>query len=454
MAFDARVAVFCCAASLLAALLFGLAPAWQAAGGARTRILADDSRTSTGRLGTLRNLFVAGQTAAAVLLLCGAGLLLRTLLAVETFSPGYRAEASSVLTMDVTVYRTATLGGSRFQEEGSWLSFFDAVEREVGAVPGVAGVAWATTLPVGDTQTGGMRFRLPEAVGVHEDDLPQADYQIVSPSYFSTLGVPIVAGRAFTKRDSGGSPAVAIASEAFVRRHFAGRNPLGVRVQVGRFANDEVVEREIVGVAGQVKGRPDETEDLVQLYVPNAQDVWAESYLIVRAAPGPVAPLTPAIRGALARVESGLPVRSVKTLDDVSSEATEHYRFRALLVGTFAGLALALAMIGVFGVLTYSVQQRRREFGVRLALGATAGRVLRMVFGDAARLIAVSLVAGVVAAAALGRVMSAFLFGVPPLDPVTYLSVAGLVALAGVAAIVAPALRATRVDPMLVLRSD
>ena len=454
LVFDSRVAVFCGVTALVSGLLFGLVPAWQAAGGVPTRSLADDSRTSTGRLGTLRNLFVAGQTAAAVLLLCGAGLLLRTLLAVETFSPGYRAEAASVLTMDVTVYRTATLGGSRFQEEDAWLSFFEAVEQEVGSVPGVAGVAWATTLPVGDTQTGGQPFRFAEDVSVDEDELPSADYQIVSPSYFATVGVPIIAGRVFTSRDSDGSTPVAIVSEAFVRRHLGGRNPLGVRVKVGRFATPGMIEREIVGVAGQVKGQPDETEDLVQLYVPNAQDVWAESYLIVRAAAGPVAPLTPAIRRALARVERGLPVRSIKTLDEVAAEATERYWFRALLVGTFAVLALTLAMIGVFGVLAYAVQQRRREFGVRMALGASSGRVMRMVFGDAARLVAISIAVGVVAAASLGRPLSAFLFRVAPLDPVTYASVAAVVGITAVVAIAAPALRATRVDPLVVLRSD
>lgn len=194
--------------------------------------------------------------------------------------------------------------------------------------------------------------------------------------------------------------------------------------------------------------------DFRQVYVPLAQDVWAESYLLVRASAGSAATLMPDVRSALARVDVGLPVRRVQTLEDVATAATARYRFRAVLVVMFSALSLALATIGVFGVLAYSVQQRWREFGVRTALGATPHRLVRLVFAGAARPIGIGAAAGLVAAAAFAHALSAFLFGVRPLDPVTFTGAALLLGVTAALAIAIPALRASRVDPVIAFRNE
>jgi putative ABC transport system permease protein len=203
-----------------------------------------------------------------------------------------------------------------------------------------------------------------------------------------------------------------------------------------------------------VKERPDELQDLAQIYVPNGQVPWPEAYLVVRARDGRADALAPDVREALARVDRLLPVRHVVTLAVIAHDATARYRFRAVMVMTFAGLALLLAMIGVFGVLAYSVQQRWREFGVRMALGATAADVLVLVLSHAARVVALGAIVGLAAAAALGRSISGFLFGVPPLDPVTYLSVAVILTITAIVAMAAPAWRAAHVDPAVAFRSE
>jgi putative ABC transport system permease protein len=451
LTFDARVLTFCAVAALAVGLLFGLAPSWQAIGQPLTSSIASSSRTSTGRGWRFRSGLAGAQTAIAVLLLCAAGLLLRTVLVLSDFEPGYRVSSDDILTMDITMTRGS--GGSTRRTPESQLSFYDSVEREISAVAGVRSVAWATTLPMGNSQTGAKAFEIVGEPPVREIDRPRANYQIVSPAYFATVDLPIVAGRAFTDRDTTTSTPVCIVSEAFVRRYLPGRNPVGVRIAIDHFALPTIDEREIVGVARQVKGRADETEDFAQIYVPNDQDVWVEAYLLVRTA-GSVATLTPAIRAAIARVDKGLPVRRVMTLEQAVRQTTELYRFRAALLSTFAGLALVLAMVGVFGVFAYSVQQRTREFGVRIALGATTGHVLGLVLGSAARVIAAGVILGLGAALILAETVSAFLFGVQPRDPVTFASVAMVLLVTAAVACAMPALRATRVDPVVAFRNE
>ena len=214
--------------------------------------------------------------------------------------------------------------------------------------------------------------------------------------------------------------------------------------------------RQIVGVARQDKGRPDEPEDFVQLYVPHAQDPFDDIFLLVRPKAGPASALASSVRGAIARVdkEQLVTVGPLITLDDVASEATSRQRFRAWLVMTFAGLALMLAMVGVFGIIAYSVQQRMREFGVRIALGASTSTVLGLVFRGAARMVGVGAVIGLVTAALLSQSISAFLFGVQPLDPVTFVTVAVVLMLTATVAALIPAVRAARVNPVQAFRGE
>ena len=450
LTFDMRVVAFCATAALVVGLLFGLAPAWQATDVSLSQVIASDSRTATGRGGRMRGLLVVAEVATAVLLLFGAGLLLRTLIAVESVDRGYGADR--VLTMIVDPL------GSRYPTRESLQQFFDAVEQEILALPGVRSVAWASTLPLGPSYAGRSFFEIVGDAPVADSRRPTADYQIVSPAYFRTLDLPLVAGRGFNDRDTPGSAPVCIVNEAFVRGYLQGRSPVGVRIAVRPTGSAQApaVVREIVGVARQVKSRPDETEDLIQIYVPMAQDIMDDTYLVVRPASGLAEALTPSVRSAIGRVdkEQLVSVRDVMTLEDVAWEATSRHRFRAVMVITFAGLALLLSMVGVFGVLAYSVQQRVREFGVRIALGADAGDVLRLVIGSAVRLIATGAVIGLAGAAVLGRLLASVLFGVQPLDPLTFTVVPIVVALTATLAIAAPVWRALRIDPAVALRSS
>jgi putative ABC transport system permease protein len=214
------------------------------------------------------------------------------------------------------------------------------------------------------------------------------------------------------------------------------------------------VLREIVGVVKQVRMFPNEPQLIPQLYVPVAQNSWYTASLIVRPQSGPVGALLPAVRAAIARVDKERPVTRVRTIDVVASEATSRPRFRAVLVGTFAALALTLAMIGVFGVLAYAVQQRVREFGVRIAMGAAASDVMRLVLGNAARLMLTGLVLGLTAAAVLSRYLTTLLYQVRPLDPLTFIAVPLILLITAASAVAVPAWRAARVDPVVAFRNE
>jgi putative ABC transport system permease protein len=446
--FDARVVAFCSLAALAVGLLFGVAPAWQATSLSSPAGLGSDSRTVVGG-SRLRQVLVAGEVTTAVLLLFGAGLLLRTLVAVESYDRGYRA--GNVLSMLVDPL------GSSYPTPEKLLQFFDQVEEQVRTVPGVQDVAWTSALPLGASLYGDLALTY-EIVGdppVEESKRPSTSLQVVSPSYFSTLDLPIVAGRAFTAGDTPSSPPVCIVNEAFVRS-LGGRSPIGMKVsfKVADSPQDTPNVGEIVGVAKQVKGRPDEPKDYVQIYVPLTQQLSDDIILLARAKSGRAEALTPGVRAAISRIDTEqlVSVRDVTTLEDVEWAATGRHRFRAVMVAAFAALALALAMVGVFGILAYSVQQRVRDFGVRRALGATTGDVFRLVAGDAARVIVVGATIGLALAAMLGRLITSILYAVNPFDVVTLAMVALVLAVTGALAIAGPAWRASRIDPAVALR--
>lgn len=438
---DVRVAAFCALTALFAGLLFGLVPAWYAASPSPAQLM--NARVTGGGLRT-RQWLVAGQIATAVAVLVGAGLLVRTLLAVAQVDRGYRA--GSVLTMMVDPPGMPSL-----------LAFYDEVERNVRAVPGVQDVTWGTTLPLGESYLGAVSAEVAGA-NTPPADRPSVDFQIVSATYFRALDLPIVAGRGFDGRDATGGNPVCMVNEAFASRHLRDRPAIGARLILRSPSNaaDPGSSCEVVGVAKQVKGRPDEAVEMMQVYLPLAQNPMGDVFMFVRAASGGAEALGPGVRAAIARADTTqqTSVRDVQTLDDVMLGATSRHRFRASLVAAFAALALALAMVGVFGVLLYSVQQRVREIGVRRALGAGAGDVLRLVAGSGGRVIAAGALAGLVLAGLGARLISTLLFGVDPLDPVTYGAVAALVAVTAMLAMAPPVWRALRVDPVVALRND
>jgi putative ABC transport system permease protein len=448
--FDMRVVAFCAMAALVVGVLFGIAPAWQATSFSSPEVIGADTRTTTGGGGRLRSLLVVGEVATAVLLLFGAGLLLRTLLAVESFDRGFKAQ--SVLSMLVDPL------GSSYPTPEKLQQFFDHVEAEVRAIPGVQDVAWSSGVPLGESLFGDypQTYDIVGDPPVEETRKPRTDYQIVSPTYFSTLDLAIVEGRAFDARDRQSGPRVCIVNEAFARS-LGGRSPIGLQVSFkpADSASAKPTIAEVVGVARQVKRRPDEANDYVQLYSPMSQDPVDDLIMLVRSQSGRASALAPSVRAAIARIDRDqtVGVASVTTLEDVEWAATGRHRFRAVMVAAFAALALMLAMVGVFGILAYSVQQRMRDFGVRRALGATSGDVVRLVAGNAIRVIALGAVIGLIASAIAGRLIATVLFGVQPLDLPTFALVVLVLGLTAGISIAGPAWRAARIDPAEALRS-
>jgi putative ABC transport system permease protein len=448
LTFDVRVVAFCAIAAFLVGLIFGVVPAWKATDFSSAEVLGSDSRTMARTGGKVRGLLVIGEVATAVLLLFGAGLLLRTLLAVDSFDRGFRAQ--SVLSMLVDPL------GSKYPTPESLQQFYDQIEAEVAAVPGVANVGWADTLPLDFFDAGGLSFEIVGDPPVEQSQRPTVEYQVVSPTYFSTLDLPILSGRPFDKRDARDGVQVCIVNEAFARS-LRGRNPIGLRVALRSAGSpdEKPTVREIVGVARQVKGRPDEVKDFVQVYVPMAQDLSDDMFLVVRPKSGRAEALAPSIRAAISRVDTEqlVSVRNVMTLEDIAWTATSRHRFRAVMVVAFAALALVLALVGVVGILAYSVQQHVRDFGVRRALGATTSDVLRLVISDAVRVVATGVAIGLALSAASGRLIQTMLFGVSPLDLPTFALVTIVLGVTAALAIVGPAWHAARIDPAVALRN-
>ena len=448
LALDWRSVAFASMATVLTGLLFGLAPAWQAARLPLAEALSTGGRGSSDGAGRARRALVVAEIAIALLLVTGAGLFVRTLVSLNSVDAGYRAD--NVLTMNIRLPFRRLVTAAPGEIETYWRS----IEREVAAIPSVRAASVGHDLPLA-----GASMNPPfDVVGRPPDDpsnRPSAHYQIVGPRYFDALGIRIVAGRAFTEGDAEAAGPVCVVSDAFARRFLAGRNPIGARIAVAvPGIRALTVTREVVGVVRHVKARPDQPADgAYQIYVPAAQSPWVQASLIVQTTTEPLRMVEP-VKRAIARADPTQAVSQVRTMAQVAAESTARPRLRAQFVAAVAGLATMLAAVGILSLLTFTVQQRAREFSVRLAVGATTSDLLRLVLGSGLQLIALGVAIGVTASALLTRSLTSLLFGVPPLDPMTFV-VAPLV-LAGVALLAClwPAIRALRADPIAALRAE
>jgi putative ABC transport system permease protein len=447
LSLDLRVAAFTTIISLGTGVLCGLAPAWQLAKGSLADAIRGGGRSVAAGNTRLLATLVMAEIAIAVMVVSGAGLFLRTLERLHQVDPGYHADR--VLTMRVV------LPLSRYPTPAHVLAFYQAAQREIETLPGVRSAAFGGSLPltgfdigqgvqiVGQAETGESRMR-------------SAHYQMVGARYFETLGIPLQAGRAFTLHDDGGAQQVAIVNQEFVRRYLNGRLAVGTHIRVHAMdpAGPRLVEREIVGVVGQVKvDGLGETENAVEVYVPITQNAWDSASIAVRAAGNPLA-LIAAVKGVIAKFDRQLAVTNIRTMDEISAESVARPRFRARLVGGFAALALLLSAVGIFGVLAFGVSRRKREFGIRMALGAQIADVVSLVLARGVKIAVAGIAAGVIGAAALARSLAALLFGVNPLDAATFGAAAALLALVALAAASVPAWRAARVDPAIALREE
>jgi putative ABC transport system permease protein len=287
------------------------------------------------------------------------------------------------------------------------------------------------------------------------DENVTVDYQVISPAYFSTMEIPVLRGRAFTERDTDGAPRVAIINETMARKYFPGEDPIGKRMAFGDTSKEESW-RTIVGITGNVRHASINEPAFPGAYTPYAQDKesWSRMGLVVRAAGGDAAALATAVRKEILAVDPQQPVSSVQTMEQLMATSITRPRFIMMMLGLLASIALALASVGIYGLMSYSITERTHEIGIRMALGAQRGDVLRMVVGQGLRLVTIGLIIGLTGAFALTRLMSSLLYGVSAVDPMTFLAVSVLLAGAGLLACYIPARRATRVDPMVALRYE
>ena len=451
IAFDARVAIFCAAVTLGVGVLFGLGPAWHATGLSLAQASGGAGRSSR-RSASLSGALVAVEVAAAVLVVSGSGLLLRTWSALGRVDAGYRAE--EVFTASVNLPFPAG-PSARYPDARAIRTFQQNLERELARAPQVRRVAWGNTVPL-DGGAFSMNIRVAGAPRTADGPPQAASYDMVSPGYFDTLGITVVRGRNFSALDGADGVPVCIVSEAFVRRYLGDREPLGARIEVAvmSFGAPRVVTRDIVGVVRQVKSTPAEEAPVPHIYVPVEQNAWWAALLLVEPRDGRADALAPIVRAAMARVDSTLALRLPRTIARVASDATARPRFRAVLVTAFGVVGLVLAMVGIFGVLAHAVGQRTQELGIRMALGARPHQVVAMVAGSLVRSVSAGTALGLIGAALVARSMTTFLFGVEPLDPVTFAGAAAVLALTAIAAAAIPSLRAVRVDPVTAFRSE
>jgi putative ABC transport system permease protein len=446
-AIDTQVVLFSAAIALVSGVLFGLAPALVTAGSGMYRALKESgTRTTAGpRNMAVRNILVAGQMALAVMLLVGAGLVIRSFVHVVSLDPGF--QSASVLSGIVSVPDT------RYPDAAKQGAFFEEVLRRTRAIPGVEYAAVSDSVPLtGINNQGGFSIEgQPELLP--GQDGPQANRPRVSTGYFEAMGIRLIAGRLFDQHDRADATLVAIVSDIAVRRYWPRQNPIGKRVNVFEFVNGKQVWRQIVGVVHGTRHFGLEAPQKAEIYVPYAQSPEPFVLLVVRAKIAPSI-LAAAIRREIAAVDPQQAAFGFEAMDGLLSNAESNRRFQTIVLAVFAALALLLAAIGIYGVMAYSAAQRQREIGVRLALGARPADVVMMLFKRGLLLSLAGMAAGFVGAIALARVLKSLLFGVSPLDPATFATVAVVLTITAALAAYLPGRSAASVDPLRALREE
>jgi putative ABC transport system permease protein len=451
---DARVVAFTFAVSLLTGLVFGLAPALHASKVDLNESLKDGTRGATEgpKRGRLRGLLVVAEFAIALVLLACAGLLIKSFARVREVSPGF--DASHVLTMRVV------LPESKYKGYDEHRAFFSNLFARLRALPGVESVGANNLLPF--SGGGGSRtFLIEGRPAPPGQPKPEEQLRFVTPGYFESMRIPFMRGRDFTERDVNGAPRVAVVSRSMAERHWPGEDAVGKHIAyAGIRQGDKPDWIEIVGVVGDVKHRGLDIESKPEIYVPVHQPLFASRptpplslYVVVRTSVDP-ASLARAARGEVLAVDAEQPVANMKTMEQRLAESVAQRRFQMTLLGLFAGVALLLAVVGIYGVMSYTVARRTHEIGVRVALGAQGRDVLRLVLRQGMWLTLAGVASGLAIAYVLTRLMSSMLYGVSATDPLTFALVSLILTAAALVACLAPARRATKVDPMEALRYE
>lgn len=443
---NVRVLLFTAVLSVLAGITFGLVPALGGFGSSLGDTLKEGSRTSTGTGHKTRRLLVISEFALALMLVVGAGLLLRSFVRLQQVNPGF--DTSHVLTMHISLPETRYAKDS--QTEQFWQQFLARIQQ----LPGVRAAGITMSLPPNQ-----LRITNPFTMESQGFDparvLQLAEEMSISRDYFKTLGIPLVKGRLFTDNDRDAAHVIII-NEQIAKHYFPQQDPIGKRLQTGD-PDPTAPWETIVGVVGDVKYSGLDSPPAPQLYVPyNLTDWlgWSRSmYLAIRTSGDP-ASLVPAVRQALASFDNEIPLANIATMDQLLDESVAEQRFRTWLLGGFAALALLLASVGIYAVMSYSVGQRTGEIGIRMALGARPLDILGLVLGQAAGLAGVGLLVGIVGAFALTRTMSGLLFSVSASDPMSFVVACLILVSVALLASFIPARRATKVNPVVALRYE
>jgi len=437
------VLAFTLSLSLLIGLLFGLAPALES-----SKFNLNESLREGGRAGTagtarqrFRNILAVAEVALSLVLLAGAGLLIESFLRLEKSNPGF--EPDNTLTMELS------LPDSSYGKDAQKTVFYDQLLARLGAQPGLSHAALVSSLPLqGHSNHNSFQVEgLPP--GKTLQDLPVADQRMVSAGYFGLMGIPVLRGRTFSRLDNPNAPGVAIVDEATAKQYWPNQDPIGKRIHYFTDSGQPRPWLTVVGVVGSVKQNRIEEPASTSVYLPLAQSPSNDVALAVRGTIGATA-----VMGSIHAIDPDLPVGRIRTMQEIMNQSTGLERIAAQLVAVFAAVALALAVIGTYGVMAYSVAQRTQEFGIRIALGASRADVLTLVLRQGLILTAAGIALGLIATVSVTRLMTSVLFEVRPGDPLI-LGLAALI-LGSVAMLASylPARRATKVDPMLALRYE
>lgn len=440
---DGWVLGFALVVSLLTALLIGIAPAWHASRCRLNETLKDIGTSLTGGPHGRRKhaALVVSEVAVAMVLVVGAALMVQGLMRLNAVSPGFQKENTLIVRTQLT--------WSRYRDWSRVIGSFSELLADLERIPGVQSVAGTSRLPLG-----GWYYRLgyrlknqPSASPVEE---PRVIYDEVTPRFFRTVGIPLLKGRDFTESDTEGRPCVTIVNDEFARGHFLAEDPLGRQIE---FTGAKPFGCEIVGVVGSVRDEGLHAPAVPVVYFPWAQ--WSSVYMIllIRTTSDPM-PLVPAVRVTIRNHDPGAPLYKLSTLEQLVAESMWDRRFMTLVLGSMAGLALFLALVGVYGLLQYSVTRQTRELGIRIALGAQRNEVLRLIVGRGLKLGVLGLAIGTAVSLALSRLIASQLYGIRPTDPATYAVVSVLFIGTAVLACYLPARRAARIDPIAALRCE
>ncbi len=443
---NGQALTFAVVLSIVTGLLFGVVPAWQASRPELQNTLKDATRGTTGdghrhlaRMG-----LVLAEVSLSLMLLVGAGLLFRSLMNLLDVPLGFSSAR-------ITTTQVAPTGEG-YRAPGQTIGYWNQVVDRLQAVPGVERVALTNALPM----SGSISILSYNVAGKPElppNQSPLSHFASVSPGFFATLGIPMVRGREFERGDAVENPRVVVINEAMARREFEGQDAIGQRISFGPGPDDQPEWLEVVGVAGNIRQYGVEQEPVPTTYVLHTSSPAQPLTILVRSAGDP-ATVAGAIRAGLQSVDAALPITRMRPLDEVIGASLTQRRFNVTLLAVFAGIALILAIAGIYGTVSYAVAQRTQELGIRVALGATRGDVLRLVLWDGLKPVALGLLVGIAGSFLLRSSLDRLVYGVSTSDPTTFLALPVLLAAVAVVASLIPALRAAKVDPMTALRVD